>query len=92
MRKHGKVDAIQKECVAEARQIGASVISLSSVGHGCPDLLIGWRGKNLLVEIKSHDNAKLTEDQVILHATYHGKIYVIYSAEQLLEVLLNYEN
>jgi len=89
MRKHGKVDAIQKECVDEARKFGASVISLASVGKGCPDLLIGWRGKNFLVEIKSHDKATLTQDQRIMHATYCGKIYVVYSAEELLETLLN---
>ena len=34
------------------QQAGASVVDLSGVGGGCPDLLVGYAGNTALVEIK----------------------------------------
>jgi Holliday junction resolvase len=48
-----KVDSNQRIIVSVLRTAGASVISLASVGKGCPDLLVGFRGLNFLIEIKN---------------------------------------
>jgi len=48
-----KTDANQSEIVAALRKVGASVQDLSSVGGGCPDLLVAFRGFNVLLEVKN---------------------------------------
>ena len=52
MRRAAKVDDNQREIVAALRACGATVRDLSRVGEGCPDLLVGFRGRNLLIEVK----------------------------------------
>lgn len=63
MRKYGKVDGNQAEIVRSLRHIGAVVQSLASVGGGCPDLLVGFRGQWYLIEVKQKGEW-LTDDQV----------------------------
>ena len=52
MRRAAKVDANQAEIVQALRQIGAVVQSLAAVGNGCPDLLVGYRNRLFLLELK----------------------------------------
>jgi Holliday junction resolvase len=91
MRRAAKVDANQAEIVKALRQVGASVQSLASTGKGCPDLLVGFRGVNWLLEIKDGQKVKsarkLTDDQVVWHQTWRGRVYVVESVEQALEVI-----
>ncbi|MEQ1067238.1 hypothetical protein ABLB96_15100 [Acinetobacter sp. XH1741] len=91
MRRAAKVDANQTEIVKALRQVGASVQSLASTGKGCPDLLVGFRGTNYLMEIKDGQKVKsarkLTPDQIEWHESWRGKIYVIESTDQALEVI-----
>ena len=53
MRRAARTDPNQAEIVAELRALGATVAILSAVGGGVPDLLVGWRGRDRLVEVKS---------------------------------------
>jgi Holliday junction resolvase len=91
MRRAAKVDANQAEIVKALRQVGASVQSLASTGKGCPDLLVGFRGVNWLLEIKDGQKVKsarkLTDDQVVWHESWRGRVYVVESVEQALEVI-----
>lgn len=91
MRRAAKVDANQAEIVKALRQVGASVQSLASTGKGCPDLLVGIRGLNFLIEVKDgakpESDRKLTPDQVVWHQTWRGRVYVVESVEQALEVI-----
>ncbi len=48
-----RVDGNHREIVKALRQIGCSVLNLAPVGEGCPDLLIGFRGANYLLEVKT---------------------------------------
>jgi hypothetical protein len=92
MRLAARVDANQKEVVTALRKIGASVLVLSMVGKGCPDLLVGFRGKNFLMEVK--DGSKplsqraLTDDEDAFLASWKGVAYIVYSAEQAIKLLL----
>ena len=52
MRRAAKVDGNQAEIVSALRQVGAEVQSLASVGQGVPDLLVGFRSRNFLLECK----------------------------------------
>jgi hypothetical protein len=52
MRRAAKVDRNQAEIVQALRALGATVQPLHAVGEGCPDLLVGFRGVNYLIEVK----------------------------------------
>ena len=94
MRRAGKIDANHAAIVDALRKIGASVQSLASMGVGVPDLLVGWRGINVLFEVK--DGAKipsarkLTADESNWHEKWAGQIAVVESAEQAQTVLIAY--
>lgn len=76
MRRAAKTDDNQAAIVKALRAAGATVQSLGQVGDGCPDLLIGRRGKTLMLEVK--DGAKppsaraLTDAQVLWHRYWRG--------------------
>lgn len=86
-----KVDANQAELVRVLRAAGASVQLLHAVGKGCPDLLVGIRGVNVLAEVK--DGAKvpsarvLTPDQVLWHRRWRGQVAIIESPADALALL-----
>lgn len=87
-----RTDANQTEIVRRFREIGASVQVMSSVGKGFPDLIVGWRGRNILLELK--DGSKppsaraLTVDQVHWHANWAGQVAVVTSVDQAVELVM----
>ena len=86
-----KVDANHTAVVGALRGIGCSVVSLARNGKGVPDLLVGYRGMNLLLEVKDGDKSpsktKLTPDQVKFHATWRGSIFTVYTPIEAIEVV-----
>jgi hypothetical protein len=86
--KHGRVDANQKEIVRALRAVGATVQSLADVGRGCPDLLVGFRATNYLLEVK--DGSKppsartLTTDEDKWFVKWYGTARVVYSVRDAL--------
>lgn len=81
MRRSAKVDANQPAIVKAFRDMGCSVQHLHAVGQGCPDLLVGYRGENILVEVKDGDKfpckRKLTDDQKDWHEEWRGKVHIV---------------
>jgi hypothetical protein len=73
MRKYGKTDNKQPDIVSALREIGASVQLLASVGGGCPDLLVGWHGRNILIEVKDSPKAEFTAAQIIWWNDWRGQ-------------------
>jgi len=71
-----RVDLDQKAVIARLEQLGFSVLNLSAVGQGCPDLLVGKNGKNFLLEIKSA-NGTLTPAQIEFHKNWVGHCGVV---------------
>lgn len=74
------------------RSCGAVVHSLASVGDGCPDLLVGWRGMTILFEVKDGSKPpskrRLTQEQVDWHAAWRGgTLAVVCDVESALRVL-----
>jgi hypothetical protein len=68
-----KTDANQSSIVSALRQVGASVVDLSAVGRGVPDLLVGFRGRTYLLEVKNKlGRNRLTADQDVFLAWWHG--------------------
>lgn len=91
MRRAAKVDANHAEVVKALRQIGCSVASLASVGAGVPDLAVGYRGVNFLLEVKDGSKVpsarKLTDDEAAFMAAWRGQYAVVTSAEQAIAVV-----
>lgn len=89
-----KVDANQAEIVHALRCIGCSVQVLSTVGSGVPDLLVGFNGLNILMEVKDGKKPpsarKLTADQVIWHGDWRGQVNVVESVEKAMAVVAWY--
>jgi Holliday junction resolvase len=69
---YARIDTNHKEIVAALRQVGATVVSLAAMKHGCPDLLVGYEGETLLMEIKKDTKAKFTPDQLDFMAKWKG--------------------
>ena len=91
MRRAARVDDNQAELVKQLRKAGATVQHLHTQGRGCPDLLVGWRGLNLLFEVKDPNKPPsarlLTDDEREWHAKWRGQVHVIETAEEALEVM-----
>jgi hypothetical protein len=93
MRLHAKSDRNQAEIVKALRQIGADVLVLSKVGHGCPDLLVyePFLQQLHLMEVKDGllppSQRKLTDDEAAFHAKWRGKIWIVNSVDDALKVV-----
>ena len=55
MRRAAHVDANQPAIVQALLEAGYTVQSLAGVGCGCPDLVVGARRLNVLLEVKNPD-------------------------------------
>lgn len=66
-----KVDNNQLDIVKTFKSMGATVLNLSAVGKGCPDLLIGYKNISVLVEVKSKIG-KFTEPQLKFMEQWQG--------------------
>ena len=84
-------DANQAEIVDALRSVGATVHSLHAVGFGCPDLLVGFRGDNWLMEIKDGakppSRRKLTPIQVEWHRGWNGQVDIVNSIDEALTLI-----
>lgn len=76
MRRAAKVDANHTQVVMALQAAGATVQSLAAVGQGVPDLLVGFQGKTLLMEVKDGQKPpsarRLTEQQLTWHGAWRG--------------------
>lgn len=91
MRYAARVDANQTQIVSALRAAGATVQSLSAVGQGCPDLLVGHHGTNILMELKDGkkppSERKLTSDQIVWHSEWKGVVFLVTSVDEALQLL-----
>ena len=85
MPKARKVDANQSEIVEALRAVGASVFLLHAVGCGCPDLLVGFRGVNYLMEIKQGRYAKLTLPEHRFFDSWNGSASIVRTVDEAYE-------
>jgi len=69
---YARIDTNHKEIVKALRDAGATVVSLASMKHGCPDLLVGYANETLLMEIKKDAKAKFTPDQLDFMSKWKG--------------------
>ena len=89
-----RADINQAEIVKRLRQAGASVVILSSLGSGIPDLLIGWHGRNYLAEVKNLEGrgTKLTPDEMLFFNQWQGQVELITCFSDALSLLESIEH
>lgn len=86
MRRDARADPNQKDIVQALRDVGASVIHLHMVGRGCPDILVGFRGRNTLMEIKT-EKGKLNKRQRSFFDEWRGECWVVRTVDSALEAI-----
>ena len=88
-----RVDDNQREIVSTFRKLGMSVLILSDLGKGCPDLCLGLDGKCYLVEIKngSHppSKQKLTDAEQAFFDSWRGNVCVVNSVDNAIRFVEN---
>lgn len=83
-----RVDANQREIVNALRDQGLSVLVMSTLGKGAPDIAVGFKGKTYFFEIK--DGAKppskqrLTPHEEIFFREWKGHIGILRSLNDAL--------
>jgi hypothetical protein len=91
MRKYGRKDNNQKSIENACLKIGASIIDMSPLGNGNPDLCVGFRGVNYLFEIKNGSKPpsqrKLTPLEYVFYRTWQGHVYTVYSVDDVLSII-----
>lgn len=87
-----KADNNQASLVKQMRKIpGLSVVLTHTLGKGFGDALLGFRGRNYLVEIKDPSKPKsakkLTPDEQKFHDEWTGQIDVIETLEDVMKII-----
>ena len=91
MRRAARIDRNQPDIIKALRYAGATVQPTHTLGKGCPDLLVGFRGENFLLEIKdggkSPSRRKLTNDETTWIENWRGKVRVISTIDEALDAI-----
>jgi Holliday junction resolvase len=91
MRRAARIDDNQNEIVKKLRDIGCSVAITSAVGRGFPDIVVGFKGFNYLIEIKDGkkppSQRKLTSDEQAWHDQWRGSVHIVESFDDCLAIL-----
>lgn len=87
----GHTDRNQDKIVGALRKVGASVAITSGLGRGFPDLVVGYRTRNILIEVKDGtappSKRRLTPDQQEWHDAWRGQVCVVESPEEALRAI-----
>lgn len=86
MRQNARIDKNQATIVDALRQLGYSVVSLASLGRGCPDLLVGAHGHNWLFEVKT-PTGTLRSAQKLWIDGWKGQVVVVHTLTEVLDCL-----
>ena len=86
-----RTDGNHAEIVKALRGIGASVLDIHDLGSGAPDLVVGFRAINLLLEVKDGrlppSRKKLTPDELKFFDEWRGAVYIVYSPADAIDVV-----
>lgn len=80
-----KRDMTEREIVETVRAVGGTVVQISGV-PGCPDLLIGFRGQNFLIECKS-PGGRLNARQRAFWSVWRGQAEVCWTPDEVLRAI-----
>lgn len=92
MRRANRRDVNQCAIARALLQVGCSVQDLSTVGGGCPDLAVAFRGVNTFLEVKREKekgerSGTLRESQKKWLAAWRGPAYVVRNEQEALAAI-----
>jgi hypothetical protein len=95
MRRNARVDRNQTEIVEFIRNYGGSVLITSQLKN-CFDILVGYNGFNIIVEIKdgllTPSKRKLTDGEEKFRETWKGgKYYIVNNLLEIENILKSYD-
>lgn len=86
-----KIDDNQKIIVKQLRKCGVSVAITSMIGKGFVDLVLGFRGRNYLIELKdgnkSASRKQLTEDEKKFFDAWNGQVNKCESFDEIALII-----
>ena len=75
-------DANEPDIIEALRDVGASYLSLDPF-----DLLVGWQGRNIMVEVKTQ-SGRLKPSQIELAETWRGgPLHIVRTPEEMMALL-----
>lgn len=80
-----RVDANHPEVVKALRAAGIEAHSTAAVGNGFPDVVAGFRGVNVLLEIKNGTrdcDRRLTVAEDKFHLSWPGQVHIVSTPEE----------
>lgn len=88
-----RTDRNHSEIINAIRKIpNISVFSTHEVGKGFPDIVVGYKGVNYLIEIKDGNKPpsarKLTDAELQFHSNWRGQIKIVNNLDEVLNLLL----
>jgi Holliday junction resolvase len=95
MRRKAHLDGNHREIADALVKRGASVVSLAGNGKGIPDLLVGWRGINVLMEVKrpgydkkaGRKRQQTRDAQIAWALKWTGQYAIVTSPDEAIEFL-----
>lgn len=88
MRRAAKCDRNQPEIVKALRAVGCTVEFTHRLGRGVPDLLVGHKGSNILMELKDGEKCpsarQLTDDEKEWHQNWRGQVCTVSNITEAL--------
>lgn len=97
-RRAPNLDGNQNIIVQALTALGCEVFSCAALGCGFPDLIIGYRGLNILLEVKDGSlkpsRQVLTDDQKVWHKRWKraGQVRVVLSAPDAIDYVVKHAN
>lgn len=86
-----RTDGNHSRVVKELRQMGVSVQSIADIGDGCPDILCGFRGVNVILEIKDWkqppSKRRLTPKEKLWHEGWRGQVQTIETSAEAFSII-----
>lgn len=87
-----KTDANQLDLMKQCRKIpNLSIVSTHIIGKGFPDCIIGYKGKNYMIEIKDGNKPKsarkLTKDEIIFHEKWNGQVNIVENFDDIIKLI-----
>ena len=90
MRRRSRIDANQPEITRALRKLGAVVTPIHTLGHGIPDLLVSWRQRWYVLEVKDGakppSDRKLTPDEKKWIGAQRAPVHIVESITDVLEL------
>lgn len=84
MKTRARVDSNHLEIVAALKDSGCTVESLARMGKGCPDLLVGLRGRNWLIEVKG-GRGLIRASQAAWRSRWNGQVAIVRNVDEAIE-------